>query len=249
MKKDLTELVTEFGLVPSGTLKEDLPAALTAHATTVPQTDQWQPLPKDLEARLPRLLAFVGKDESPDDAVRTALSSCYETHLEDETLQGQVREIEKEITQAGSWTAKTAPYAVPPPATAQPGQPTAADEQAAEAAHTRVQQSENKDKAALAQLNEQAATARGEAGGDTPLAALTAHRTTLEQQLGTGRHRAHPQHRNRTPGRRRRHLRQPAHAAKSSPTASRTPSKGTPHPPTASPTSPSTPAASRPPPP
>lgn len=99
MKKDLTELVAEFGLAPSGTLKEDLLAALTAHAATVPQTEQWQPLPKDLEARLPRLLAFGGKDESPDDAVRTALSSCYETHLEDETLQGQVREIEKEITQ------------------------------------------------------------------------------------------------------------------------------------------------------
>ncbi|MFE7277424.1 ATP-dependent endonuclease [Streptomyces sp. NPDC057623] len=99
MKKDLTELVAEFGLVPSGTLKDDLLAALAAHAATVPQTDQWQPLPKDLETRLPRLLAFGGKDESPDDAVRTALSSCYETHLEDETLQGQVREIEKEITQ------------------------------------------------------------------------------------------------------------------------------------------------------
>ncbi|WP_239081060.1 hypothetical protein [Streptomyces coelicoflavus] len=71
----------------------------------------------------------------------------------------------------------------PAPATAQPGQPTAADEQAAEAAHTRAQQSENKAKQTLAHLNEQAATARGEAGGDTPLADLTAHRTTLEQHL------------------------------------------------------------------
>ncbi|MGW1404310.1 AAA family ATPase [Streptomyces sp. NPDC002405] len=71
----------------------------------------------------------------------------------------------------------------PAPATAQPGQPTAADEQAAEAAHTRAQQSEDKAKEALAQLNEQAATARGEAGGNTPLADLTAHRTDLEQRL------------------------------------------------------------------
>ncbi|MGW7048267.1 AAA family ATPase [Streptomyces avermitilis] len=71
----------------------------------------------------------------------------------------------------------------PAPATAQPGQPTAADEQAAEAAHIRAQQSENKAKEALAQMNEQAATARGEAGGNTPLANLTAHRTALEQHL------------------------------------------------------------------
>ncbi|MCC3779824.1 SbcC/MukB-like Walker B domain-containing protein [Streptomyces sp. UNOB3_S3] len=71
----------------------------------------------------------------------------------------------------------------PAPATVQAGQPTAADEQAAEAAHTRTQQAENKAKQALARLNEQAATARGEAGGDTPLADLTTLRTDLEQRL------------------------------------------------------------------
>ncbi|MFF3910486.1 ATP-dependent endonuclease [Streptomyces sp. NPDC001848] len=99
LRKDLADLVREFGLTPSGTLKEDLLAALTAHAKTLPQTEQWQPLPKQLEERLPRLLAFGGRDESPDDAVRTALNSCYETYLQDETLQGRVREIEAEITQ------------------------------------------------------------------------------------------------------------------------------------------------------
>lgn len=99
LKKDLASLVDEFGLHPAGALKDDLLAALTAHAATVPQVEQWQQLPKDLEARLPRLLPFGGKDESPDDAVRTALNSCYENHLEDETLQGRVREIEKEVTQ------------------------------------------------------------------------------------------------------------------------------------------------------
>jgi hypothetical protein len=64
MRKDLTEPVAEFGLAPSGTLKEDLLAALTAHATSVPRTGQWPPLAKDLETRLPRLPAFGGKDES-----------------------------------------------------------------------------------------------------------------------------------------------------------------------------------------
>ncbi|MFD4231357.1 ATP-dependent endonuclease [Streptomyces sp. NPDC058545] len=99
LKPALADLVTEYGLTPTGSLKDDLLAAITAYARTTPQVEEWQPLPKVLEERLPRLLAFGGKDESPDDAVRTALSSCYETHLEDETLQGQVREIEKEITQ------------------------------------------------------------------------------------------------------------------------------------------------------
>ncbi|WP_328545504.1 hypothetical protein [Streptomyces platensis] len=99
LKPALAALVAEFGLTPAGPLKEDLLAAVIDHAATLPQAKEWQPLPKSLEARLPRLLAFSGKDESPDDAVRTALSNCYEAHLEDETLQGQVREIETAITQ------------------------------------------------------------------------------------------------------------------------------------------------------
>lgn len=44
-------------------------------------------------------MSFGGKEERPDDAVRMALSSSYKTHLEDETVQGRVREIEEEITQ------------------------------------------------------------------------------------------------------------------------------------------------------
>ncbi|MFC9680830.1 ATP-dependent endonuclease [Streptomyces sp. NPDC056948] len=99
LKGELNELVTEFDLAPAGPLKDDLLQALAAHAASAPQVEQWQPLPKELQQRLPRLLSFGGRDESPDDAVRTALSSCYETFLEDETLQGRVREIEVEITQ------------------------------------------------------------------------------------------------------------------------------------------------------
>ncbi|MEV5989215.1 hypothetical protein AB0L85_30210 [Streptomyces sp. NPDC052051] len=99
LKGELAKLVTEFSLSPAGSLKDDLLQALTAYAATAPQAEQWQPLPKELQERLPRLLSFGGKDEKPDDAVRTALSSCYETYLEDETLQGRVREIETEITQ------------------------------------------------------------------------------------------------------------------------------------------------------
>ncbi|MFD7913557.1 ATP-dependent endonuclease [Streptomyces sp. NPDC059752] len=99
LKPALTALVAEYGLSPARTLKEDLLAELTAHARTLPQEQGWQPLPKALEERLPRLLSFGGKDERPDDAVRTALDSSYKTHLEDETLQGRVREIEGEITQ------------------------------------------------------------------------------------------------------------------------------------------------------
>ncbi|MEV2248782.1 hypothetical protein [Streptomyces sp. NPDC049970] len=99
LKQPLADLVVEFGLSPASSLKDDLLAAVTSYARTAPQIEQWQPLPKNLETRLPRLLMFGGKDERPDDAMRTALNSCYETHLEDEAFQGQVRQIEAEITQ------------------------------------------------------------------------------------------------------------------------------------------------------
>ncbi|MCQ1581854.1 ATP-dependent nuclease [Streptomyces parvus] len=99
LKQPLADLVAEFGLSPASSLKDDLLAAVSAYARIAPQVEQWQPLPKNLETRLPRLLMFGGKDERPDDAVRTALNSCYETHLEDEALQGQVRQIEADITQ------------------------------------------------------------------------------------------------------------------------------------------------------
>lgn len=99
LKPALTDLVRDYGLHAKGPLKEDLLATLIDHAAGMPQEEGWLPLPKTLQARLPRLLLFSGKDEAPDEAVRTALSGCYETHLEDENLQGRVREIEAEITQ------------------------------------------------------------------------------------------------------------------------------------------------------
>ncbi|MFI9060204.1 ATP-dependent nuclease [Streptomyces anulatus] len=99
LKNPLGDLVDEYGLSPAGTSKGDFLTALQAYAATGPQTEDWLSVPKSLEARLPRLLPFGGKNELPDDAVRTALSGCYEAHLGDEELQGKVREIEAEITE------------------------------------------------------------------------------------------------------------------------------------------------------
>lgn len=99
LKDPLADLAAEYRLTPAGTKKDDFLAALKKYAATAQTVEDWLPLPKTLEARLPRLLPFGGKDERPDDAVRTALSGCYEAHLEDENLQGKVREIEAEITQ------------------------------------------------------------------------------------------------------------------------------------------------------
>ncbi|MCX4791594.1 SMC family ATPase [Streptomyces sp. NBC_01221] len=73
----------------------------------------------------------------------------------------------------------------PNPAAPHPDQPTAADEQAAETRHRNAQDAQEALQSELRELTEQAATARGEAGGDTPLADLTAEHTTLQQHLAT----------------------------------------------------------------
>ncbi|MER6625424.1 SMC family ATPase [Streptomyces sp. NPDC000931] len=71
----------------------------------------------------------------------------------------------------------------PAPATPQPGQPTAADEQAAEAAHTTAEQKEKQANQRLSGLQREAAEAQGQAGGDTPLTDLTAQHTELTDRL------------------------------------------------------------------
>lgn len=96
-KTALNSLVKEFGLTPPGTLVDDLKTALKEFAATTHQVAAWMPLPKELVERMPKLLPFGGKDESADDAVRTALNACYDSYLEDDTLQGRIRDIEEEI--------------------------------------------------------------------------------------------------------------------------------------------------------
>ncbi|MFF1400213.1 AAA family ATPase [Streptomyces sp. NPDC058287] len=71
----------------------------------------------------------------------------------------------------------------PAPAAPHSDQPTAADEQAAEDAYTRAQEHQKTITETLRQLAEQAATARGQAGGDTPVADLTADHESLGNRL------------------------------------------------------------------
>ncbi|WP_406730080.1 AAA family ATPase [Streptomyces sp. NBC_01794] len=70
----------------------------------------------------------------------------------------------------------------PAPAAPHPGQPTRADEQAAEARHLKAQQDEQAVTTTLQQAREQAASAAGEAG-DAPLADIQAQCRTLEEEL------------------------------------------------------------------
>ncbi|MFD3933029.1 AAA family ATPase [Streptomyces sp. NPDC058614] len=71
----------------------------------------------------------------------------------------------------------------PAPAAPHPDQPSAAHEQAAEDHYTQTQEHQKTIEDMLRRLGEQAATARGQAGGDTPVANLEADHDTLKQRL------------------------------------------------------------------
>ncbi|MGA4544420.1 ATP-dependent nuclease [Uniformispora flossi] len=93
----LRELVNEFGLSAASSKKLDLIDALNDHAKANSGAPGWVVMPVALVQRLPRILAFDGRDTTPDKAVRTALAGRYEAHMADETLQGRLREIEGEV--------------------------------------------------------------------------------------------------------------------------------------------------------
>jgi exonuclease SbcC len=78
----------------------------------------------------------------------------------------------------------------PAPAASHSDQPTAADEQAAEDHYTRAQEQQKAIGETLRELGEQAANARGQAGGDTPVADLAADHESLKQRLSDALDRA-----------------------------------------------------------
>ena len=71
----------------------------------------------------------------------------------------------------------------PTPAAPHPEQPTAVDEQAAEAHHTQTRKAQQDIEDTLRDLGQQAAAARAEAQGDTPAAELKADHDQLDQRL------------------------------------------------------------------
>ncbi|UGQ10457.1 AAA family ATPase [Yinghuangia sp. ASG 101] len=93
----LKDLVNDLELSPASLKKPDLIDALSTYAKANSGDPGWVGLPASVAKRLPRILAFDGRDTTPDKAVRTALSGRYEAHMADEALQGKLREIEDEV--------------------------------------------------------------------------------------------------------------------------------------------------------
>jgi putative ATP-dependent endonuclease of OLD family len=93
----LKKLMAELGLKAASGRRADLEAALRAYAAKHSSGEGWLSAPAGLDKRLPRLLPFDGKSAHPDEAVKTALSGRFRTHMEDPQLSGRLHELEDEV--------------------------------------------------------------------------------------------------------------------------------------------------------
>nr|PZN75347.1 MAG: hypothetical protein DIU57_18305 [Pseudomonadota bacterium] len=94
---ELKALAKELGLSPSGTKKAEVEQALREYAALHSGPEGWVQAPPGLESRMPTVLPFDGRSSEPNEAVRSVLQSCFQTHLSDETLQGQLSEIQTQV--------------------------------------------------------------------------------------------------------------------------------------------------------
>lgn len=90
----LKELAAKFGVRVLNPTKPKLLAALRTYAAEHSSTSGWAELPPGIDARLPRLASFEGHTLEPEAAVKSALALRFKAYIADETVRGQVRELE-----------------------------------------------------------------------------------------------------------------------------------------------------------
>lgn len=93
----LQQLAKKYGVQPTGTRKAEVLAALKDYVSANLTTQQWLPVPRDVEARLPEPLPFDGQMERPDNAVKTALMSRYTEYVKDPDLRGRLTDLENGV--------------------------------------------------------------------------------------------------------------------------------------------------------
>jgi energy-coupling factor transporter ATP-binding protein EcfA2 len=94
---ELKKLVAEFGLGPTSMLKPDLLAALRTYARDHSGEHAWLPAPAGLSKRMPRYLPFDGKAARPDEAVKAALTECFQSHVAASDVKEKLSVVEEEV--------------------------------------------------------------------------------------------------------------------------------------------------------
>ncbi|MCK2241899.1 MULTISPECIES: AAA family ATPase [unclassified Crossiella] len=96
---ELRGLVKKYNLSPEASRKADYLKVLREYAREISDDEDWVTAPAGLSARLPRLLAFDGRAQTPEQAVVAALTTRFDEHTNAPDLLGRVGEIEEEIKQ------------------------------------------------------------------------------------------------------------------------------------------------------
>lgn len=105
----LRSLASELGVKPasSNARKSDFEICLRDHGRKNSTTEGWFSAPSGLHKRMPKILLFNGKENRPDESVKTALSGKFNTHMQDPELKGRLQTVEEEIKERLSIDAKS----------------------------------------------------------------------------------------------------------------------------------------------
>jgi len=96
----MKELATKLGIEPDGkkNVRDSWWVPLAKHRDGQAHEEAWIPAPKEMLARLPRMMMFSSTDEpDPEGQIRVALSATYRELLDDEDLVGPVRIVENKV--------------------------------------------------------------------------------------------------------------------------------------------------------
>ncbi|WLQ45618.1 SMC family ATPase (plasmid) [Streptomyces laculatispora] len=190
LAQDLLDAETWLSAAPQRreALKTRLEAARTAEETSRQHTTTLALLTDRVDAAR-RRDAYTEKITKAQQTLLTAQAvtkNAAQEHIDirRRRTDGMAAELALQLTD-GEPCAVCGSPTHPDPAAPHPEQPTADDEQAAESRHISARDAQETLQDELRELTAQAATARGEAGGDTLLADLTAAHTTLQKDLAT----------------------------------------------------------------
>ncbi|MDT0331487.1 ATP-dependent nuclease [Nocardiopsis lambiniae] len=105
----LKSLAAELEIKPSSNnpRKADFESCLRDHGRKNSTTEGWLSAPSGLNQRMPKILLFDGKENRPDDSVKTALSGKFHSHMQDPELKGRLQNVEDDIKERLSIDAKS----------------------------------------------------------------------------------------------------------------------------------------------
>ncbi|MFE2955083.1 ATP-dependent nuclease [Nocardia tengchongensis] len=95
---ELQTLAKQFGISSAKVNKPKLVELLTDYGQQHSSRDGWRGMPPVLMNRLPRITSFEGYSDSPENAIRSVLSTKFKGYLAEDDVQDRIRGLESDAS-------------------------------------------------------------------------------------------------------------------------------------------------------